>query len=294
MRFSRPTAGYRPEVTTRLRKFVKLWVDLFARHELLDHASSVAFQVLKALVPVTLLGLALLGALGEEHVWKQDLLPGIQGHVRPATAHALDVAVERIFATSSAGLIVFAGLLATWYLSGAVRGVMTGINQIYESEETRHWPVRYATSFALAVAITLCVVGAMLAVLAGPSVARHGAWEVLVGLGRWVVAILLLATAIGLLMRFAPAEPRQKRWAGVGSALVILAWVAASMIFKLYVTDVANFKTATGSLAVFLVLTGYIYTSSIIFFVGVELDELFREDAAKGERGVLELLGIAR
>jgi uncharacterized BrkB/YihY/UPF0761 family membrane protein len=95
-------------------------------------------------------------------------------------------------------------------------------------------------------------------------------------------------------MRFAPVEPRTKRWASVGSLMVILAWVAESMIFKLFVTEVANFKTATGSLAVFLVLTGYVYTSSIIFLVGVELDELFREDATAGERGLLELLGIAR
>jgi uncharacterized BrkB/YihY/UPF0761 family membrane protein len=53
---------------------------------------------------------------------------------------------------------------------------------------------------------------------------------------------------------------------------------------------VANFKTAVGNLTVFLVLIGYIYTSSIIFLVGVELDELLREDATRGERGILELL----
>jgi hypothetical protein len=57
---------------------------------------------------------------------------------------------------------------------------------------------------------------------------------------------------------------------------------------------VANFKTAAGSLTVFLVLTGYIYTSSIIFLEGVELDELLREDAREGQRGVLGILGIAR
>jgi membrane protein len=295
VRFSRPArAGTRRGVATRLRKFVKLWIDLFAKHELLDHASSVAFQVLKALVPLTLLALAILGAAGEQHVWEKTLLPGIERHVQPATAHAVDVAVEKIFSTNSAGLIAFAALLAAWYLSGAVRGVMTGMNQIYESEETRPWLVRYAVSFGLAVAITACVIGAMIAVLAGPSLARDGALELVVGIGRWIVGVLLLLVAIGMLMRFAPAEPRPKRWAGIGSLMIILAWVAASMIFKVFVTEVANFKTATGSLAVFLVLTGYVYTSSIIFFVGVELDELFREDAAPGQRGVLELLGIAR
>jgi membrane protein len=281
-------------VADRLRKFAKLWVDLFAKHELLDHASAMAFQVLKALVPLTLLGLGLLGALGQERVWKNTLAPGIKPHVQPATFHAIDVAVQKIFSTGASGLIVFASVLAAWHISGSVRGVMTGMNQIYETDETRPWKVRYAISVALGAAIAVCVIGAMLAVLAAPALARHGALQVALDVARWLVALALLALAVGLLMRFAPAKPRPKRWASIGSLLVILAWVATSIIFKLLVTDVANFKTATGSLAVFLVLSGYVYTSSIIFLVGVELDELFRQDATAGESGVLELLGIAR
>ena len=281
-------------MAARLRKFVKLWVDLFAKHALLDHASSIAFAVLKALVPLTLLGLALLGALGQEKVWKNTLAPGLRPEVQPATFNAIDAAVQRIFSTSSGGLIAFASLLAAWYISGAVRGVMTGINAIYECEETRSWKVRYAISIALGVAIAVCVIGAALAVLAGPELARHGGLGVVVDVGRWVAAVLLLLTAVGLLVRFAPVEPRSNGWVTGGSLVVILAWVAASMIFKLFVTDVANFKTATGSLTVFLVLTGYVYTSSIIFLVGVEVDELLREDATEGQRGVLGILGIAR
>ena len=122
----------------------------------------------------------------------------------------------------------------------------------------------------------------------------HGVLQVVVDIGRWLVAIALLLLAVELLVRFAPVEPRSKAWVTGGSVLVILAWLAASMIFRLFVANIANFKTATRSLAVFLVLTGYVYTSSIIFLVGVELDELLRQDATAGQRGVLEILGIAR
>jgi membrane protein len=214
--------------------------------------------------------------------------------VQPTTLHAIDAAVQRIFAQNSTGLIILASLMTLWYISGSVRAVMGATNDVYGCEETRSWKVRYPISFALSAAIALCVVGAVLAVLASPALARHGTLEVLIAIGRWVAAIALLAIAVGLLMRFAPVEHRSKAWVSGGSVLVILAWVAASWIFRLMVTDVLNFKTASGSLAVFLVLTGYVYTSSIIFLVGVELDELLREDAAEGQRGVLELLGIAR
>ena len=279
---------------TRLKRFVKLWVDLFSEHELLDHASSIAFAVLKALVPLTLLGLAILGAVGERQVWNDTILPRIQSHLQPATAHAIDVAAEKIFSTNSTGLIVFASLLTLWYVSGSVRGVMSATNAVYDCGETRSWKERYPISLGLAAAIALCLIAAILVVLAAPALARHGALQVVVAIGRWLVAVALLGLAIGLLMRFAPVEPRPNQWVSGGTILVILAWVAATLIFQVLVTTLLNFKTATGQLGVFLVLTGYVYTSAIIFLVGVEVDELLREDAKEGQHGLLHMLGIAR
>jgi membrane protein len=254
---------------------VKLWVDLFNKHELLDHASSISFAVLKALVPLTLLGLGVLGVVGQRHVWRDTIFPALKPHVQPATGQAIDTAVEKIFSQDSIGLIVFASFLALWYISGSVRGVMSATNAIYEREETRSWKVRYPLSI-------------------GPALFSSGVVGVAVDIGRWLVAAVLLTVAVGLLFRYAPVEPRSKGWISGGSILVILAWIAASMIFRLLVTTLLNFKTATGSLGVFLVLTGYVYTSSIIFLVGVEVDELLRADAVKGQRGLLESLGIAR
>src|SRR5215210_3078955 len=44
--------------------------EAYARHGLATHAAALAFRVLVALVPLTLLGIALLGALGLEDVWR--------------------------------------------------------------------------------------------------------------------------------------------------------------------------------------------------------------------------------
>jgi membrane protein len=276
-------------MTARLKRFVNLWVDRFNRHVLLDHASAIAFNVLKAMVPLSLLGLALLGALDEQKVWRQTIYPAIKPHLQQATANAIDVAAQKIFTTGTAGLLALASLMVIWYVSGSVRAVMGAINDIYETDETRRWTVRYPLSFGLAVVIGVCLVGAIVVVAAAPAVASNGVAGVVVSIGRWLVAIALLALAVGLLVKFAPVTPRPNRWATAGSVLVIVAWIGATLLFELFVSHVANFKTAVGSLTVFLVLIGYIYTSSIIFLVGVELDELLREDTA-GQRGVLHVL----
>jgi membrane protein len=281
-------------VKARAKRFVKLWVDLFDRHLLLDHASAIAFNVLKALVPLTLLGLAVLGAAGQKNVWSKTLFPRLAQHLQPQTAHAIDAGAQRIFSTDSTGLIAFATVMVIWYVSGAVRAVIGSINDIYETDETRPWKVRYPVSFGLAFTIAVCLVGSLLVVTVGSALAQNGVVGVVVSIGRWLVAIGLLALAVAVLVRYAPADRRAKKWASAGSVLVIAAWIGATLLFELFVVHVANFKTAVGSLTVFLVLIGYVYTSSIIFLVGVELDELLRADATADERGLLELLGIAR
>jgi membrane protein len=277
-------------VKNRLQRFVRLWIDLFSRHLLLDHASAIAFQVLKSMIPLTLLGLAVLGVTGQRHVWTKTLAPSIKPHVQPPTFHAINFAVEKIFTTDSTGLIVFASVMALWYISGSVRAVMGGFNDIYETDDERSWPVRYAISFGLAACIALGVIGALLVTVVLGRLGGHGALQVLAQIFRWLAAILLLSLALGLLVRFAPAERRSKKWASAGSGLVVIAWIAATLVFEQLVSHVLDFKTAQGSLAVFLVLISYVYTSSIILLVGVELDELLREDATAGQHGVLELL----
>jgi uncharacterized BrkB/YihY/UPF0761 family membrane protein len=56
------------------------------------------------------------------------------------------------------------------------------------------------------------------------------------------------------------------------------------------VDTIANFKTAIGQLTVFIVLMAYAYASSIVLLVGIEVDELLREDANAEERGILHVL----
>jgi uncharacterized BrkB/YihY/UPF0761 family membrane protein len=125
------------DLLDRARQVVRIWVDLFARHGLLSYASGIAFQVLKSLVPLSLLGIALLGAIGREDIWTKHMAPVIQSRFDPPIYHAIDYGVTKIFDHDSAGILVFAALLTVWYVSGGIRAIMGGINRIYEADERR-------------------------------------------------------------------------------------------------------------------------------------------------------------
>ena len=276
----------------RGRAAFDLWVDCFAEHELLSYASAISFQVLKSLIPLTLLALALLGAVGEERLWTDHAAPALRAHLARPVFRGIDYAAHKIFTSGAGGLVAFSAALTVWYVSGGVRAIMEGINRIYGVEDDRPFWLRWAISIALAAWVTVCLAGAvaLVATLPEPSGIVGG----LALAARWLGALVLLSVATGFLVRFGPREHRPKRWVSVGAILVVVTWIVTSLIFRWYVGSVANFKTAVGQLAVFIVLLVYVYVSSIVLLVGVQLDELLREDATGEERGLLHVLGLWR
>jgi membrane protein len=273
---------------------VGVFRERFRKHELLTHASAIAFQVLKSLIPLTLLGLGILGALGRRDIWADHIAPAFEPRFDRPVYRAINFVAEQIFAGNSAGLIVFSALLTVWYVSSGVRGIMGAINGIYETEDQRPLWLRWLTSIGLALCVVAAIVGAALLVLAVPK--PDGAWQIPVIIVRWLGAIALLTVAAALLVRLGPSERRPTRWVTAGAMLVIVTWVATSIVFRWYVASLANFKSAVGQLTVFIVLMLYAYASSIVLLVGVEIDELLREEAgAEQQRGVLHLLfGLGR
>jgi membrane protein len=257
-------------------------------HYLLLYSSAVAFRALVSLIPLILLGLGLLGALGLQSVWHESLAPPIEGRVTAPVYEAINFSVDKILRSGTFGLIAFASLLVLWNVAIAVRTVMQALNTIHDAEETRSLRHRVVISFALAVALVVCLIGSVLVVVAAPRAAAGA--DVLLEVGRWVVALALLVLAVGLLVRYAPAERPEGGWTSLGSVLVVVTWVGASLLFRFWLTSVGSFKTATGSLTLLLFLTGYVFVSSAIFLVGVELDELLRVEAGGKAFGVIDLV----
>jgi membrane protein len=278
----------RRELTSRAREVVRIWIDLFARHELLTYASAIAFMVLKSLIPLSLFTIALLGAVGRRDVWSEHMAPAVKSRLDPTVYRAIEFGVQKIFTHSSTGILVFAALLTIWYVSGGVRAIISAINRIYEADETRPFWVRWPVSIGLALCVVAGIIGALLLIEAVPT--PSGGWEYVAKTIRWIGALALLVTVAGLLMRLGPVERRPKRWASAGAIVVIVTWIVTTLVFRWYVESIANFRTAVGQLTVFIILMAYVYASSIVLIVGVELDELLREDATAGERGILDVV----
>jgi membrane protein len=272
------------------KDFVSLWVGLFKQHDLLTYASAVAFQALVALVALVLLVVAILGEIGRTDVWTKQIGPQIKPKVLPEVYTGIDATFAKIFSASSVWLIVFAAIVAIWEISGAVRACMGALSRIYDTDDTRRGFVRHSISLGIGVALTGALVGSLLLSTAGRTLV-HGGWGILFTIFRWLLSIALLIGAFGLLVRYAPAERRTKKWASAGATAVVVAWIVQSLLFWVYLRYLASYRSAGGSLLGVYFLTTYLYVAAIVLLVGIELDEQLRKDLhGKNERGIIEIV----
>jgi uncharacterized BrkB/YihY/UPF0761 family membrane protein len=91
----------------------------------------------------------------------------------------------------------------------------------------------------------------------------------------------LLLAAVALLVHFGPERQQPIVWVSFGSGLIMVAWLAMSAGFGLYLREVASYGSVFSNLATIVVLIGYVYASSVIFLGGVQVDALVRERRAR-------------
>jgi len=258
-----------------LKKIVRLWVDLFDQHNLLTYASAIALRMFIAAVACTLFGLGILGATHQQQLWRQTIGPAIEPKVLPHVFDGIDQTVNRVFSSSTAGLLALAAALAVWEVSGIIRASIGALDEIYETPETRPFWVRFPLSWGLSVLVLVAMLGAIAIIWAGHV---SGSWSIPILILRWPAAVVLVALAFELIVHWGPDENRRARWTSLGSALVVVGWIGQTLIFGAYVRSVADFRTPIGSLEVFIFLATFFYIAAIILLVAMELYELVRAD----------------
>ena len=257
------------------KKIVRLWVELFDRHNLLTYASAIALRMFIAAVACTLFALGILGVAHQEQLWRKTIGPAIEPKVLPHVFDGINQTVNKVFSSSTGGLLALAAALAIWEVSGIIRAGIGALDEIYETPEPRPFWIRFPLSWGLAILVLASMLGAIAVVWAGHV---SGSWSILILILRWPAAAILVAVAFELIVRWAPAKHRRVRWASLGSVLVVVGWIGETLIFGAYVRGVANFRTSVGSLEVFIFLATYFYIAAIVLLVAMELDELVRAD----------------
>ena len=272
---------------------VKRALQKFQADNMTDHAGALTYFVMMSLFPGLLVGISLLGLLGDQSLVTDAVRYAREQGAPPEVANALQASLKTTIATAggTASVTLAIGIaVALFGASGAFGGAGRALNAVYGTNEERGF-VRHKLSDLLwtLVVIALAAV-ALFSVLLGGDLA--GDLFGTIGLGdtaaqiwrfaRWPVAIGAVLLLYALVYNFAPdVKPRKLRWITPGASAGVLIWILASIGFFFYVSNFGSYGATYGAFAGAVILLLWLYISSIAFLFGAEINaELEREQAA--------------
>ncbi len=93
-----------------------------------------------------------------------------------------------------------------------------------------------------------------------------------------------MLSALALIYNLGPDLRRPWRWTTPGSLVAVLAWVAASLVFRVYVHFLSSYSRSYGSLGAVMVLLLWLYITGLAILAGGVID-------AEIDRGAGRLAG---
>jgi membrane protein len=182
----------------------------------------------------------------------------------------------------SAGVVAIAGgLAALWAASGYVSAFTDACNAIYEVDEGRpFWKRKPLELLVTAMVIVIATIVALGLLLTGPLVgALGGALGVsdsvltLWRYAKWPAMAVLVLLVFGILYYATPnARVRGVSWVTPGAVLALAAWIAASLMFALYVSNFASYDKTYGTLAGVVVFLVWLWITNMAILLGAELN----------------------
>ena len=270
-------------------ELLKRTINEFTADNCLGLAAQLAYYLLLALVPALVFLIALTSFF--PHRLIEQMMASVAS-VAPAEMTALlRIQMEAIAAGEHGGLLTFGFAMALWSSSAALVSLIDALNQAYDIEEARPWWKVRLTAMWLTLALAALVLVSFALVIAGPALAEWLAQRTGLGtvfewtwkIAQWPLVVALVATALGLLNYFGPDAEQDWAWISPGALLATVLWLVASLAFKVYVANFADYNQTYGSLGGIIVLMLWFYLSGLAILVGAEMNAEIEHAAPHGK-----------
>ena len=287
----------------------RAWIDILkrtavgiGRNRVAFTAAGVAFYALLAVFPALAAMIALWSLFGDA----TTILNQIESARRFLPAEAADLIQTQAsaLAESDGGAISLALFVSVGFLvfsaSRGATALMHALNIVYGEAERRNIFKFNLAATGITIGIAMWLLFALGAIIVLPAlfsiVGYGGLGDRLVAWLRWPFLLVAAWAAISAIFRYAPCrKPARWAWITPGAALAVILWLAASIVFSVYVQNFANYNQTYGALGAGVILLMWFWVSSFVILIGAEFDAELEKQTEKdtttgpeqpiGERG---------
>jgi membrane protein len=252
----------------------------FRKGVLVTRASSIAFNLLLALLPASIFLFTLIPFIPIPN-FQQELIKLFE-NILPANAfNFLETTIIDIVTHKSRGLLLFMFIATVIFSTNGIHAVIHAFVVSAHSFKTRSWVNQRKISVVLLLIVIFMIATSGSLVIFGKFavnrlvelhvIKRHFVIYILIFL-KWILIIMLLFLAISFLYYFAPVRKTGFKFFSPGSTLATFLFILTSLGFSAYVNNFGQYNKLYGSIGTLMVILMWLYLNSIAILIGFELN----------------------
>jgi len=245
---------------------------------LTERTSAISFNFIMAIPPMVIFFCTLIPymPISKEFTVQlfgliRDMIPG-EGNNKAIIKFLDDILHNERYGLLSAGF-----LLALFYSSNAMMGIMRAFDKNYPGFKKRSALERRLTALHLTLILFLImIISLLLLVMQGVVLSWIGIradWlRNIIENVRWVVIILLFLASVSFIYRHAPYIQKKWRLINPGAVLATTLMLTFTVLFSYWVNHFSKYNELYGSISTVLILMLLIYFNSLVLLIGFELN----------------------
>lgn len=250
----------------------------FQKTGLSERAASIAFNLLVALPPAIIFLFTLVPFLPISRQFVEELFDLIRDVIPSGKDNTVLITfLDDFLRNPRNGLLSFGFILALFYSSNAVMGIMRSFDRNYAGFRKRGIIHSRMTALKITLILFLVVITSVGLLIVQDSVLRWLGIENIIivefiKIVRWIVVIMLFFVTISFIYRYAPAVHKRWKHVNAGSILATFLMISFTFLFSIYVNNFSNYNKLYGSIGTILILMLLIYFNSYVLLIGFELN----------------------
>jgi len=252
----------------------------FRKGVLVTRASSIAFNMLLALLPASIFLFTLIPFIPIPN-FQQELIKLFENILPSNAFNFLETTIIDIVTHKSGGLLLIMFFATIVFSTNGIHAVIHAFVVSAHTFKSRSWVNQRKISVVLLLIVIFMISLAGFLVIFGKItvnrlvalhiIKRHFVIYILTFL-RWLVIMGLLFLAISFLYYLAPAKKTGFKFFSPGSTLATLLFILTSLGFSAYVNNFGQYNKLYGSVGTLMVILIWLYLNSIAILIGFELN----------------------
>lgn len=263
-------------------KIVKELYVRFKKDEISALGAQVTYYLILSFFPFLIF---LVSLLSYTSIVSTDSLSVLSGFLPASVYNLVKDLAGYVLATRSNTFISIGMIVTIWSAAAGIMAFMNGINKAFKRKETRSFFKVKGLALLFTFAFAILLILSIGLVIFGEILGRHffSLWgvperlDIVWDIFRYAVSLLVIFITFMFFYVYVPNCKIRFREALPGSILSTVGWAVLSTGFAFYVNRFQSFSKVYGSIGAVIVLLIWLYWSSIIIFVGSELNALLSD-----------------